>query len=172
MTAKKSLKPPKAAGRSNHFQTPDWPIDTILRYVPKHWKIWDPASGKGNIVARCRAAGYDAEGSDILAGFDFLSPLFPFADYDFHLTNPPYSLKDKWLERCFEIGKPFALLMPITALGEGGRFRLFRKHGVSLVMLPERVNYETPSGEGAGAWFYSAWFCHGLELPAQITFPD
>lgn len=173
MQKNKSLRPPKAAGRSDIFQTPDWPIDTILRYVPKHWKIWEPAAGQGNIITRVRALGYHAEGTDILHGFDFLSPLFrPEFDYDIHLTNPPYSLKDKWLARCYEIGKPFALLLPITALGEGARFKLYRRNSIQLVMLPRRIDFTTPSGKVGGGWFYAAWFCWKLDLPNQITFPD
>jgi len=162
--------PPKAAGRSDIFQTPPSSITPLLQFIPQHWKIWESAAGGGNIVETLKTSGYDVFGTDILNGFDFLSTLSPAPDFDCIITNPPYSIKDKWLQRCYDLGKPFALLMPITALGEQGRVGMYKKHGIQLVMLPERTDFETPSGEGSGAWFYCAWFCHGLDLPSQITF--
>ena len=161
----------KQQGHSDIFQTPDWPIDILSTYIGDHKKIWECASGKGNIKKRLEHHGHDVVGTDIMGGFDFLSPLLPPPDYDCIVTNPPYSIKDKWLERCYDLGKPFALLMPITALGEGKRFKIYQHHGIELLMLPKRVDFETPSGKQGGAWFYCAWFCHGLNLPQQITFP-
>lgn len=179
-----SKMPPKAAGRSNHFQTPDWAVDCLVPYIKNHFryrnehkvvgienKIWECAQGAGNIVQRLEHHKFDVIGTDIMNGFDFLSPLMPPPEFDVIVTNPPYSVKDEWLERCYEIGKPFALLMPITALGEQERFKMYKKHGIQVLMLPKRVDFETPSGEGSGAWFYCAWFCWGL-LPDKICFAD
>lgn len=158
--------PPKRAGSSDIFQTPKSAIDVILPFIPKRWHIWECASGAGQIVSILKGAGYNVTGTDIMHGFDFLSPLSGVpSNIDCILTNPPYSVKDEWLERCYEIGKPFALLPPITALGEQNRVTLYRRHGIQLVLPPGRTNYGTPSGEGSGAWFYSAWFCLGLDLP-------
>jgi len=167
-----SKMPPKAAGRSDHFQTPEFEISRLFPYIPKTWKIWENACGAGRIVNALKTADYDVIGTDIMHGFDFLSPLMPLPEFDCILTNPPFSVKDKWLARCFEIGKPFALLMPITALGEQDRVSMYKKHGIQVALPPGRINFETPSGKGSGAWFYSAWFCHGLPLPGQITVLD
>lgn len=163
--------PPKATGRNDHFQTPDWAIDALVPHLLSQGnpKIWESAQGAGNIVSRLKHHDFDVIGTDIMHGFDFLSPLMPTPDFDISVTNPPYSIKDKWLARCYEIGKPFALLMPITALGEQERFKMYREHGIQVLLLPERVNFETPSGEGKGAWFYCAWFCWKI-LPEQICF--
>jgi len=147
-------------------------VKALLPFIPKNWRIWESACGTGNIVKTLEEEGFDVIGTDILHGFDFLSPLAATPEFDCVLTNPPYSVKDDWLDRCYALEKPFALLMPITALGEQYRFKLYKKHGIQLVLLPERVNFETPSGEGSGAWFYCAWFCHGLTLPSQIAFAE
>lgn len=165
-----TLMPPKRTGSSDIFQTPAWPVLSLLPYIPIEWKIWEPACGKGQLVNTLLSAGYETIGTDIQDGFDFLDDLSAIGrDFDCIITNPPYSTKDKWLTRCFEIGKPFALLLPITALGEQYRVQLYRQHGIQIVLLPERVHFETPTGEGKGAWFYTAWFCNGLDLPNQIT---
>lgn len=36
--------------------------------------------------------------------------------YDLIITNPPYSFKDQFLKRAFELDKPFMMLLPITTL--------------------------------------------------------
>jgi len=33
---------------------------------------------------------------------------------DIIITNPPYSLKEEFFKRAYELGKPFAFLMPLT----------------------------------------------------------
>jgi len=168
-----TLMPPKAAGRSDIFQTPSWPVEAILEYIPKDWLIWEPACGEGLMVETMKNQGYDVIGTDIMNGFDFLSPMATKRiDYDCIITNPPYSTKDQWLEVCFLTGLPFALLLPVTAIGEQKRFKLYKEHGIQILLLPERVHFVTPSGEGSGSWFSTAWFCRGLDLPSQIHCSD
>ncbi len=88
------------------------------------------------------------------------------------VTNPPYTLKNDFIEQCLSLRLPYALLMPATALGSKQRWDIFKEHGVSLVIPRDRVNYTTPSGKGSGAWFDSMWFCHNIPLPAQLNFED
>lgn len=165
-----SKMPPKKSGSSDIFRTPSHAVRYITPYIPKEWKIWECADdNEGNIVQTLRADGYEVTGTDILNGFDFTDSLNVLPEFDCIVTNPPYSIKDKWLQRCYDIGKPFALLLPITALGEQDRVSMYKKYGISVLLPPERINFGTPSGEGSGAWFYSAWFCHGIDLPSQIT---
>ena len=40
-------------------------------------------------------------------------------DFDYLITNPPYSNKDEIIARCIESGKPCVLVLPIDALGGG-----------------------------------------------------
>jgi hypothetical protein len=172
--AHQSKMPPKGTGRPNAFQTLDAEkvVGYVTPYIPKHWRIWECASGQGRIVNALRHHGYDVVATDIETGFDFTDKLIPIPDCDMLLTNPPYDIKDKWLQRCYDIGKPFAMLLPITALGEQERVRMFSQHGIQLIMPPDRVEFITPNGTEGGGWFYTAWFCHGLDLPSQITFAE
>lgn len=103
-----------------------------------------------------------------MTGKDFLS--WKPEKFDIIVTNPPYSLKDKFLERCFELGNPFCLLLPLTALESEKRQKLFRKHGIQLIIPNKRFNFETPSGKGSGSWFCSAWFTWGLNLSKELNF--
>lgn len=169
----RSRMPPKSAGRSDVFQTPAYATRYITPFIPKSWKIWESACGQNQIVDTLRADGYDVTGTDISLGFDFTDPMSSIGmEFDCILTNPPYSIKDEWLQRCYDLDRPFALLLPITALGEQGRVAMYRKHGIQVVLPPQRINFGTPSGQGGGSWFYAAWFCWKLDLPAQIWFAE
>ena len=161
--------PPKKVVSSDDFQTPEIEVERMIKFLNPSWKIWECADGKGKIVRTLEKHGFNVTGTDIKTGQDFLAPLFPTPEFDCIFTNPPYSRKDEWIQRCFDIGKPFALLLPITGLVEQGRIRMYKKYGVQVAIPPGRINYETPSGEGSGAWFFSVWICHGL-LPDNMVF--
>jgi len=160
------MKPPLMNGRSDNFQTPKIGFDYLLPYIKKEWKIWECAWGEGELLNHMKNAGFTAFGSD--KEYDFLKE--PAKECDCIITNPPYSLKDEFIERCYEHGKPFALLMPLTALEGQKRQALFKKNGISLLIPPKRINFKTPSGTGSGSWFMTAWFCWKLPIPNQLTF--
>jgi type I restriction-modification system DNA methylase subunit len=166
-----SLLKLKANNRPDNFQTPDWPVISFLNALPEplDGTIWDPCCGKGNLVNLFIRMNQKAFGTDIESGYNFLKDL-EIPSHDYIITNPPYSLKDKFIARCYELGKPWSLLMPITALGEQKRYKMFKEHGIQVGLLPRRVNFETPSGEGAGAHFTVAWFSWGFGFPNDITY--
>ena len=165
------MKPPLRQGSPNDFQTPPSALVPLLRYIPRDWIIWEPAAGRGNLVRYLRSIGYNVIGTDILSGRDFLS-WQPSLRWDVIITNPPYSLKNEFLERCYSLGKPFALLLPLTTFETARRQALFKKYGVQVLFLSKRVNFETPSGKGSGAWFAVAWFTWKLNLPGDMVFMD
>jgi len=157
---------------NDNQQTPPAALVPLLPYLPESWFIWEPACGRGNLVRALARRGYRVIGTDIQQGerLDFLTwtPSW-IDDVDLILTNPPYSLKDEFIRRCYELGKPWALLMPLTALGGQKRQNLWREYGVQLVMLGRRVHFDTGTGKSA-CWFESAWFTWGLNLPRDIIF--
>lgn len=162
------MKPPLKQGMSNDFQTPEESLDPLIPYLKKEWLIWECASGKGNLVNGLLKKGFKVKGTDILDGIDFLTT--GSAMIDCIITNPPYSLKEKFLERCYQIGKPFALLLPLTTFETKKRQELFKKYGVEVIFLNKRINFETPSGNGSGAWFAVAWFTNGLNIGKELNF--
>jgi hypothetical protein len=151
-------------------------IDHITRAVGKDPLIWEPACGNGNLVNGLKARGFRVVGTDILTGSDFMETRRPC---DMILTNPPFSIKEKFLGRCYNLGIPFALLMPITTFDAKDRRELMAQHGIEVVLPSRRVNFETPNhqknleaGKKTTSWFYSAWFTHGLNIGRQLTFTD
>jgi hypothetical protein len=114
--------------------------------LPHEWTYWECASGTGNIVNVLRQADYRIFGSDITTGTDFLSDPAP-EPFDAIITNPPFSAKTAFLERAYALGKPFAFLLPLSALETRTRQALFRTYGVRVLFVPKRVRYEDPQGK-------------------------
>ena len=162
------MKPPLAQGRSNDFQTPPEALLPLYPYLKKDWVIWECGCGEGNLVRAFEEKGHKVIGTDILTGQDFLE--YEPERYDCIVTNPPYSLKQKFLERAYSLGKPFALLLPLTTFETGKRQRLFKKYGVEVIFFDKRINFKTPSGKGSGSWFATAWFTNWLNIGRQLTF--
>jgi hypothetical protein len=154
-------------GSPDDFQTPETALILLTPFLNKSWKIWECASGKGNLVNGFKKLGFKVFGTD--KGFDFTRNDLK-EEYDAIVTNPPYSMKEEFLRRCYELKKPFALLMPLTALESERRQKCYRKYGLQLIIPNKRINFETPSGEGNSSWFATAWFTKGLKLPKDLTF--
>ena len=170
MENKISHQPPMQQGSPNDFQTPPMALNPLLPFINKEWTVWECAEGKGNLAREITSRGFKVVGSDILSGKDFLS--WKPEEFDCIITNPPFSLKQKFLERCYELGKPFALLLPLTTFETKKRQELFKKHGVQVIFFDKRINFETPSGKGGGSWFATAWFCWKLNLPKDLNFVE
>ena len=157
-------------GINNEVYTPEEAILPLLPYLKKEWVIWDCAYGSGRLAEHLRKYGFKVEGNsriDFLKRIDYEAHL-GFA-FDVIITNPPYSFKDKFLEKAFKSGKPFAFLLPTKSLGEQKRNELFRKYGIQLIIPNKRINFEIPSKKKS-PWFHVAWFCYRFNLPKDLMF--
>lgn len=162
------MKPPLHGYSPDDFQTPKEAIYPLLPWLKRNWIIWECAEGKGNLTRALRAEGYQVIGTDILTGYDFLT--WQPEKYDCIVTNPPYSVKQKFLARAYRLGKPFAFLLPLTTLETKARQDLFRKYGVEIILFDRRINFYVPSGKESKNWFASAWFTNWLNIGQQLTF--
>lgn len=154
---------------SDEFQTPEVAIRCLLPYLKPEWHIWECAWGGGSLARHLEHAGYMIYGD---ANWDFLTSEVSSWKFDCIVTNPPYTLKDKFLAHCYELGNPFALLMPLSALEGKKRGAMYREHGIQLLIPNKRINFITPTGEGSGSWFQTAWFTWKLNLPKDLMFVD
>lgn len=146
-------------GSSDNFQTPYYPIKALLDILPhmREGVAFDPCAGRGSILGFLNVEGVSCCGTDLTLGNDFLDREQKLPAFDRIITNPPYSKKTEFLKRAYELKKPFAMLMPLTAL-EGKRQDMFKEFGLTLLLLRRRVNFLPPSGKGSGAHFATAWF--------------
>jgi len=164
------VKPPLNTRGADDFQTPPIALSPLIPFLKKNWTIWECACGKGLLVDELKNRGFSVIGTDIKNGFDFLG--WKPEKFDCVVTNPPYSLKEKFLERCYELDKPFALLLPLTTFEGKKRQKLFKRYGVQVIFLDRRINFKIPSGQGSGSWFATAWFTWKLNLPSDLNFVE
>lgn len=157
-------------GNLDCCQTPAYALTPLLPYIPQSWRVWECAAGEGRLVVALRSHGYTVEASDVLDGQDFFR--YEPAAWDCIVTNPPYSIKYKWLARCYTLGKPFALLLPVEVLGSGKAQSMFAHYGSEVLLLNKRVNFKMPNAgwAGTGAQFPTAWFTWQMGLGAALVY--
>ena len=145
---------------SDECYTPESAILPLLPFLDKDKTYYEATSGKSSNIVNCLTEnGVHIVGSD---GRDF------FGDTDTHdgiITNPPYSKKDKFIEKCYSLGKPFALLLPVSSMQGQRRGRMFMENGIELLVLNKRVDF---TGKGS-PHFGVAWFCKDI-LPNNLMF--
>ena len=56
-------------------------------------------------------------------------------NWDIIISNPPYKNKRKFIERCLQLNKPFALLLPTTILNDALINDLYTKYNAKLQLL-------------------------------------
>ena len=152
-------------------QTPAYAIDPLLPYLPREWIIWEPACGEGLLVEALYDSDFKQEhviASDILAGQNFFE--YEPDEWDYIVTNPPYSIQFQWLERCYQLGKPFALLLKVEILGTNTAQILMKQYGFEIMLLDKRVDFKMPNkGWDSSAQFPTFWLCWQL-LPEKVMF--
>lgn len=167
------MKMDKVAGSGNdEFYTPIYAIEPIVKYLRRNMTIWCPFdTDESNYVKVLKEQGHNVINTHISTGTDFFTAAVP--ECDCIISNPPYSLKGKVLERLFEIGKPFAMLIGVVGLFESQhRFELFRNNTFEIMYLNKRVAYFKDYSEQKPSLnppFSSVYVCSKL-LPKPIIF--
>ena len=106
-------------------------------------------------------------------GGDFFQCVPPACDYI--ISNPPYSVKGQVLQRLFDIGKPFAMLVGVVGLFESQeRFEMFRENEFEIMYFNRRVayfqSYQDPK-PSLNPPFSSVYVCHKM-LPEKMVFEE
>ena len=155
-------------GAFDELYTPNEAVEMILPHIPKEVKtIWEcTAIKESKIVKVLRDAGYNVITTHIEDGQDFFK--YEPENYDMIITNPPYSLKDKFLKRAYDLKKPFMFLLPLTALEGIERGKMFDKNGIQMLIPNKRFNFKPE--KNSGAWFQTSWFCFGCGLSSDLNF--
>jgi hypothetical protein len=154
-------------GANDEYYTPEIAVEMILPFIPNHMtRIWECTAVKeSKIVKVLRGNGYTVIATHIQSGYDFLE--YEPADYDIIITNPPYSMKEKFLSRAFSLKKPFMFLLPTTTLEGVKRGKMFRENKIQILIPDRRFSF---TKKKYGAWFHTSWFTYGLGLPNDNYF--
>lgn len=149
--------------KMDDFNTPQEAVLPLLKYLDTSKIYWECTDdGSSGITQVLKEHNIKVVSTHIKNGFDFLRNK-PDFDFDVIITNPPFSKKDQFLQRAYELGKPFCFLLPLTALGGVKRGEMFKKYGVELLVLSHRIDF---TGKKA-VWFNVAWFCWKI-LPEKL----
>lgn len=170
------MKMDKVAGSGNdEFYTPMYAVKPILPYLKEKKTIWCPFNTEDSLfVQALRAEGHEVIATHIFNGQDFFNTAIP--NCDAVVSNPPYSLKTKVLERLFAINIPFAMLVGVVGLFESQkRYTMFKKNDFEIMYLNKRISYHKDIKQQGKCTlnppFSSVYLCHHL-LPKQIIFEE
>lgn len=163
-----------AGSGNDEFFTPEYAVKPILKYIESGAKVWCPFdTEQSNFVKMFRKDGIQVVATSLQSGVDFFKAQVP--DCNCIVSNPPYSLKTEVLERLFNIGKPFAMLVGVVGLFESQRrFSMFRDNKFEIMYLNKRVAYFKDYDEPKPSLnppFSSVYVCHNM-LPQQIVFEE
>ena len=158
---------------SDFYATPKDCIQNFINhYGSINGKVLEPSAGNGNIVEIIKNNGIniitslelreeeknnlEAISDSVIIG-DFLK--FETTEkFDYIIGNPPYSLAQDFLEKCFEIADEdtkIIMLLRTNFLESKKRYDFWQKHPVNgLYVLSKRPSF---TGKGTDATSYS-WF--------------
>jgi len=170
------------------FETPNYATDLLVPFIPENVKlVWECATGNDKIANRLKEHGYGVIGTDIRMTlyygiFNFLTEDLSVLkeiygienEIDAIITNPPFSLKQKFYKKCLEYRVPFALLIPADY--SGWLISAVRDDGAEKIIPSRRIDYITPTGKsgatGHTSYFHSMWLTWGFGLGKSETFVD
>jgi predicted RNA methylase len=101
--------------RLEHWETPEWTINAILKKEILTEVVWDPCCGAGVMSRIAKEHGYHVISSDIHNwGYEDQKAVIDFLDQNMEieesyieasvLMNPPFSKAQSFVERAFELG--------------------------------------------------------------------
>lgn len=157
------------------FPTPPWATRALCDVLKQHGHclstltVREPAANRGFMVRPLKEYFADVKASDIADyGFgwpieDFLFP-YQIEEVDWTITNPPFTLADRFVERALETSRIGCAIIVRSAFLEGvGRYdQLFRDNPPALVLqFCERVamvkGRVDPDASSATAYSWVVW---------------
>lgn len=115
------------------YPTPPEATQALINYlqIPKDKVIWECACGSGRMVDVLEKNGYTVVATDIAGGYDFL---MHEEKCDWIITNPPFFMADKFINRAADLGVPFAFLLKSQYWHSKKRLTLFDDHTPSAIL--------------------------------------
>jgi hypothetical protein len=131
----------------DRMYTPNYAVDLIAKYIPTKY-VWECAAGDGRFGRRLEHHGYIVKYTEINGNFDYWNFLekrnTDLAGEEFSIvTNPPFSLKEKFVRMCLQYGAPFALLLPLDY--SIWMMEAIEKYGCEKLIPKRRISYITPN---------------------------
>lgn len=174
MAINKGYLTAKTDKASDEVYTPRYAIEPLRRYLEAAGvqTVWCPFDKEWSMfVTLLREWGFTVIHSHIDDNKNFFY-YEPEEHYDIIVSNPPFSLKDDVIKRLDELGKPYAMLLPINVLQGQKRFKYMRD--VQMLTFDKRINYyqdEQFTIMQKGAAFASGYLCRDF-LPRDLIIEE
>lgn len=160
---------------SDEVYTPAYAVKPLIKYIKNfnpNATIWCPFDLKfSNYVKIFEEEGFKVIRSHIDEGQNFFY-YEPEEHYDVIISNPPFSCKDAVLKRLSELGKPYAMLLPVPTLQGQSRFPYMKN--IQYLGFDKRINYYkdismTKTQDGVS--FGSCYLCYNF-LPKDLIIEE
>lgn len=158
---------PNKVNKMDHCQTPIYALQPLLEHITckKDAIIWESAAGELQLLAKgLLSFGFTVIATDLAYGEEYNFFTYQPKRYSIQLTNPPYGIKYLWIDRSFELNKPFALLVPIDTLAalkyKKAKQAAYLRTGIKPVIISpdKRINFYMPNkGSSGTAQFSTVW---------------
>lgn len=152
--------------------TPYYAVQPLLKYIPKGTTVWCPFDEDWSAFYQTfKSQGISVIRSSLREGQDFFK--YEPDNYDLIISNPPFSKKDDVLARIYELGKPFALLLPLQTLQGKRRFN-YMAQGLQILAFDARIGFHTQNSmlrHIKGNHFASVYFCKDF-LPQDLILEE
>ena len=148
----------------DEYYTPPILVEPIIKYLKPGSTVWCPFDTEDSeFVIQLKEAGHKVIYSHIWYGQDFFE-YEPEEDYDYIISNPPFTRKLEVFKRLYELNKPFAMIsgLPILNYQEVGNFFLDKE--LQLLIFDKKVSFD-----GNTASFNNSYFCRNV-LPRDLMF--
>lgn len=149
--------------KNDERYTPPILVKPILNYIKPNSIVWCPFDTEDSeFVILLKEAGHKVIYSHIDLGQDFFE--YEPKEYDYVISNPPFSRKLEVLDRLYKLNKPFAMLMNLECLNYQVVGEFFLDKELELLIVDKKVSFD-----GNTASFNTSYFCHDI-LPKQLMF--
>lgn len=110
---------------SDYVLTPEWCAIDIINWFKPDGKILDPCRGLNKVFYNNLPVNTDY--CELQEGIDF----FKYTkQVDWIISNPPYSVFNKWMKHSYEVAENIVYLVPTFKIFNAlGLCRMYKKHG-------------------------------------------
>ncbi len=157
---------------SDEVYTARYAVIPIEKYLKPNSTIWCPFDMEDSeYVKYFKEKGHKVIHSHIDEDLNFFE-FEPEENYDYIISNPPFSIKDMIIKRLYELNKPYAMLFPIPTLQGQARFPYMKD--CQALIFDKRINYYTTPDKTEvqkGVSFGSFYLCRNV-LPKDLIFEE
>jgi hypothetical protein len=146
--------------KHDDYMTPQSAWENIKDYIPKDKVIWEAFMGDGKSGEYLRELGFNVIHND--------NDFFESNEGDIIVSNPPFSNKNKTMNRLKELDKPFIILLPQPSINTTSIRELF-KNDLQIIIPRKRIQFIKNGNELQNKCNFDCfYYCYKMNLPRDI----